>query len=59
VQRLGPELGLSGPQQRHDGSTVSAHLAALGRVDPALAQLYASIQEAARLEPADRTGTGD
>ncbi|MGB9482508.1 MAG: DUF2520 domain-containing protein [Candidatus Dormiibacterota bacterium] len=59
VQRLGPELGLSGPQQRHDGGTVSAHLAALGRVDPALAQLYASIQEAARLEPADRTGTGD
>ncbi|HUY08064.1 MAG TPA: DUF2520 domain-containing protein [Candidatus Dormibacteraeota bacterium] len=59
VHRLGPELGLSGPQQRHDGGTVLAHLAALSEVDPALAQLYASIQEAARPAPADRTGTGD
>jgi predicted short-subunit dehydrogenase-like oxidoreductase (DUF2520 family) len=58
VKRLGPELGLSGPQQRHDDVTVNAHLAALRRLDPALAQLYASIHEAAKLAPADRTGEG-
>ncbi|MGC2190810.1 MAG: DUF2520 domain-containing protein [Candidatus Dormiibacterota bacterium] len=58
VRRLGPELGLSGPQQRRDQGTVSAHLEALSRLDPALAQLYASIQEAARPLPADRTGAG-
>ena len=56
VRRLGPQLGLSGPQERQDAGTVSAHLEALGRVDPALADLYASIQEAARPVPADRTG---
>ncbi|HVC39687.1 MAG TPA: DUF2520 domain-containing protein [Candidatus Dormibacteraeota bacterium] len=58
VLRLGPELGLSGPQQRRDGATVAAHLAALSRVDPRLAHLYQLIQEAARPVPADRTGTG-
>jgi predicted short-subunit dehydrogenase-like oxidoreductase (DUF2520 family) len=58
VQRLGPELGLSGPQQRQDGDTVSAHLEALNRFDPVLAALYTSIQEAARQSPADRTGKG-
>ena len=58
VQRLGPELGLSGPQQRHDTATVRVHLAALDRVDPELAQLYSSIQSAARLVPADRAGAG-
>ncbi|HVB13746.1 MAG TPA: DUF2520 domain-containing protein [Candidatus Dormibacteraeota bacterium] len=58
VLRLGPVLGLSGPQQRRDGATVSAHRQALGRFDPALAHLYASIQEAARTGPADRTGQG-
>jgi predicted short-subunit dehydrogenase-like oxidoreductase (DUF2520 family) len=58
VQRLGPELGLSGPQQRQDGATVSAHLEALNRFDPVLAALYTSIQEAARQSPADRTGKG-
>ncbi|MGH7643401.1 MAG: Rossmann-like and DUF2520 domain-containing protein [Candidatus Dormibacteria bacterium] len=58
VERLGPLLGLSGPWRRRDEATMSAHQAALSQFDPALARLYASIQEAARPVPADRTGQG-
>ncbi|HEY6538930.1 MAG TPA: DUF2520 domain-containing protein [Candidatus Dormibacteraeota bacterium] len=52
VQRLGPERGMSGPLQRRDASTVTAHLAALSRFDPELARLYQLMLEAARTVPA-------
>ncbi|MGH7692745.1 MAG: Rossmann-like and DUF2520 domain-containing protein [Candidatus Dormibacteria bacterium] len=58
VGRLGPQLGLSGPQQRQDQATVRSHLEALDRVDPVLAQLYTNISEAARTVPADPTEAG-
>jgi predicted short-subunit dehydrogenase-like oxidoreductase (DUF2520 family) len=59
VARLGPERALTGPGQRHDSGTIGAHIDALSRVNPALAELYISIQEAARQLPADPTGEGD
>jgi len=59
VLRLGPERALTGPEERQDSATVSAHLASLGRLDPALASLYRSIHEAARQTPADPTGKGE
>ncbi len=58
VARLGPERGLSGPQSRQDDGTVTADQEALRRFDPGLAQLYASIQKAARQLPADQSGKG-
>ncbi|MFZ0995931.1 MAG: DUF2520 domain-containing protein [Candidatus Dormiibacterota bacterium] len=59
VERLGPELALTGPGQRQDSGTIGAHIDALSRLDPALADLYISIQEAARQLPADPTGKGE
>ncbi|MGC2296502.1 MAG: DUF2520 domain-containing protein [Candidatus Dormiibacterota bacterium] len=59
VERLGPELALTGPDQRQDAGSVSAHLDALGRQDPVLRDLYVSIREAARLMPADQPGKGE
>jgi predicted short-subunit dehydrogenase-like oxidoreductase (DUF2520 family) len=59
VERLGPELALTGPGQRQDSGTIGAHIDALSRLYPALADLYISIQEAARQLPADPTGKGD
>ncbi|MGC1184826.1 MAG: DUF2520 domain-containing protein [Candidatus Dormiibacterota bacterium] len=56
VERLGPERGLSGPLRRRDQGTVGAHLAALSRFDPALAEIYQAIQQTARPGPADHTG---
>jgi predicted short-subunit dehydrogenase-like oxidoreductase (DUF2520 family) len=53
VVRLGPDRGLSGPLQRRDQGTVGAHMAALTTFDPALAEIYMAIQEAARQAPAD------
>lgn len=59
VERLGPELALTGPDQRQDASSVSAHMDALSRQDPVLRDLYISIREAARLMPADQPGKGE
>jgi len=59
VERLGPELALTGPGQRQDSGTIDAHIDALSRLNPALGDLYVSIQEAARQLPADPTGKGD
>jgi predicted short-subunit dehydrogenase-like oxidoreductase (DUF2520 family) len=59
VERLGPELARTGPGQRQDSGTIAAHIDALSRLYPALADLYISIQEAARQLPADPTGEGD
>lgn len=59
VERLGPELALTGPDQRQDAGSVSAHLDVLSRRDPVLRDLYVSIREAARLMPADQPGKGE
>jgi predicted short-subunit dehydrogenase-like oxidoreductase (DUF2520 family) len=59
VERLGPDLALTGPEQRQDAGTIGAHIDALSRLDPALADLYVSIREAARRVPADQTGKGE
>jgi predicted short-subunit dehydrogenase-like oxidoreductase (DUF2520 family) len=59
VERLGPELALTGPDRRRDAGSISAHIEALSRQDPVLRDLYVSIREAARPMPADRTGKGE
>jgi predicted short-subunit dehydrogenase-like oxidoreductase (DUF2520 family) len=59
VERLGPELALTGPGRRQDSATIGAHIDALSRLNPALSDLYISIQEAARQLPADPTGEGE
>jgi predicted short-subunit dehydrogenase-like oxidoreductase (DUF2520 family) len=59
VERLGPELALTGPDERQDAGTIAAHIAALSRRDPVLTDLYVSIREAARPMPADQPGKGE
>jgi predicted short-subunit dehydrogenase-like oxidoreductase (DUF2520 family) len=59
VERLGPDLALTGPDQRQASGSTSAHIDALSRLDPALSHLYVSIREAARPVPADQTGKGE
>ncbi|MDB4972817.1 MAG: Ketopantoate reductase PanG [Myxococcaceae bacterium] len=46
VADLGVPSALTGPVARGDGDTVRAHVAALRRIDPKLAQHYAALQPA-------------
>jgi predicted short-subunit dehydrogenase-like oxidoreductase (DUF2520 family) len=58
VVRLGPRAALSGASVRSDPGTTASHLAALGREDPRLAELYRNIYELADAVP-EREGAAD
>ncbi len=55
VERLGPDAGISGPARRRDHETIGRDLAALGRADPRLVDLFHAIEHlAAALAPSRR-----